>query len=104
MLTFLLPNEQDNTVWGLELCFLEDGAKLELQSGSEHRTTGSQEEQHEQEDDEREDERVDMDFCGSCSTRKTEEKETIIYCVILTINRALLSFSYPIPPPPSLSV
>lgn len=42
---------------------LEDRAplELELQSGSEHRTTGSQDDQHEQEDDEREEESVDTD-------------------------------------------
>lgn len=54
MLMILLPNERDSKGWGLELGFLEDRDQLELQSGSEHRTTGSQEEQHEQEDDERE--------------------------------------------------
>lgn len=84
MLVFLLPNESDNTGWGLEFHFLEDGAKLELHSGSEHRTTGSQEEQHEQEDDEREEDRVYLDFPESWNTRKSEqEKEKIIYHMIL---------------------
>lgn len=62
MLMFPLPNEKHNTGWGVELGVPEDRVLLELQSGSEHRTTGSQDEQHEQEDDEREEERVDVDF------------------------------------------
>lgn len=61
MLIILLPNERDEAMWGLELGFLEDGAQLELQSGSEHRTTGSKERQHEQEDDDREEEALDED-------------------------------------------
>lgn len=40
---------------------MEGRALLELQSGSEHRTTGSQEEQQEQEDDEKE-ERIEVGF------------------------------------------
>lgn len=44
----------------MELEVLDKRTLLELQSGSEHRTTGSQDEQHEQEDDEREEERVDV--------------------------------------------
>lgn len=47
---------------------LEDRTVLELQSGSEHRTTGSQEEQHEQEDGEREEARMDVDFPESWNT------------------------------------
>lgn len=60
---FLLPNEKDSAGWGVEPAVLEERAilELELQSGAEHRTTGSQDDQHEQEDDEREEERVDMD-------------------------------------------
>lgn len=50
----------------MALGVLEDRALLELQSGSEHRTTGSQDVQHEQEDDEREKERADVDFPKSC--------------------------------------
>lgn len=50
----------------MELGVLEDRALLELQSGPEHRTTGSQDEQHEQEDDEREEERVDVNLPESC--------------------------------------
>lgn len=62
MVMRLIPYERDNTGWGVELWFLEDRTLLELQSGSEHRTTGSHDEQHEQEDDESEEERVDVDF------------------------------------------
>lgn len=61
MFIFPLPNERVNTECGLELGVLEDRALPELQSGSEHRTTGSQEEQQEQEDDDKE-ERVEVDF------------------------------------------
>lgn len=57
---FPLPNARLNAGGGVEL-----GLLLKLQSGSEHRTTGSQDEQREQEDDEREEERVDMDFLES---------------------------------------
>jgi len=41
---------------------LKDRDLLELQSGSEHRSTGSQDEQQEQDDDEREEEMVDEGF------------------------------------------
>lgn len=50
---FLLPDESE----ALEV--LEDGARLEQQSASEHRAEGSQDEQHKQEDDERGEEMVD---------------------------------------------
>lgn len=46
MLMFPLPNARHNAGGGVEL-----GVLLKLQSGSEHRTTGSQDEQREQEDD-----------------------------------------------------
>lgn len=46
----------------MEQGVLEDRDLLELQSGSGQRTTGSQDEQHEQEDAEREEDRVDVDF------------------------------------------
>lgn len=59
---FLLPNESERTGRGVLLGALKDRDLLELQSGSEHRSTGSQDEQQEQDDDEREEEMVDEGF------------------------------------------
>lgn len=58
----LLPDEREDMGWDVELGLLEERDLLELQSQSEQRTTGLQEEQEEQEDDEREEEKVDEDF------------------------------------------
>lgn len=82
-LMFLLPNERDNAGWGVELGVLEDRALLELQSGSEHRTTGSQDEQHEQEDGEREEEWMDVDFPESWSTREREQERKWFFHMML---------------------
>ncbi len=91
MLMFLLPNERDNVGWGVELGVLDDRALLEPQSGSEHRTTGSQEEQHEQEDDEREEERVEADFPESWSTRKREREGKLFFHMILNAQQSFLT-------------
>lgn len=52
MLLVTLPTEH-NTRLGVEPRVLEDRVLLELQLGSQHRTTGSQDEQGEQADDKR---------------------------------------------------
>lgn len=80
---FLLPNERDSAWWGVEPGVLEDRALLELQSGSEHRTTGSQDEQHEQEDGKREEERVDERFPESWSTRRREQERKLFFHMML---------------------
>lgn len=55
-----LPNEGGNARRELEMGFLEDRVQLELHSGSVHRATGSQEEQHEQEDGRRDEEELNV--------------------------------------------
>lgn len=50
---------------------MSEETPLELQSGSEHETMGSQEEQHEQEDEEK----VAVDFLEFWSKRKREQEK-----------------------------
>lgn len=54
---------------------MSEETPLELQSGSEHETMGSQEEQHEQEDEENEEEQVAVDFLEFWSKRKREQEK-----------------------------